>query len=161
MSGVRQFAEGLMQYLRGFVGNGETEVSVAAQFQELRNERDRLQEERVSDRLREWKREGRLHGSPEAESLARALLLSGDASLVNFDGKSAPVSALFAAFVMANGAVAPMGERIPGYMNGVGDASAQLIRMAEDRAKRDGIGYVQAFSLVAKENPSLAQASRS
>ncbi len=109
-------------------------------------------------RIGDWKREGRIRATETAERLARTLLLSGAEQTVTFDGKSVPASQMFIQFVEANGEVVPMGERIPAEMPG--KAGERLIALTEERMKREGIGYVEAFTAVTAAHPELAMAAR-
>ena len=128
---------------------GEGEAS--AQFLALRT----FEAER---RIGDWKREGRIRATETTERLAKTLLLSGAEQTVTFDGESVPASQMFIRFVEANGEVVPMGERIPTEMPG--KAGERLIVLTEERMKREGIGYVEAFTAVTAAHPELAMAAR-
>ena len=128
---------------------GEGEAS--AQFLALRT----FEAER---RIGDWKREGRIRATETTERLAKTLLLAGAEQIVTFDGESAPVSQMFIRFVEANGETVPMGERIPAEMPG--KAGERLIALTEERMKREGIGYVDAFAAVTAAHPELAMAAR-
>ena len=143
-AGVSAGANGLA------VGRGG-EGEASAQFLALRA----FEAER---RIGDWKREGRIRATETTERLARALLLSGAERNVMFDGESMPASQMFVRFVEANGEVVPMGERIPAEMPG--KAGERLIALTEERMKREGIGYVEAFTAVTAAHPELAMAAR-
>ncbi|HZO90533.1 MAG TPA: hypothetical protein VFB38_19555 [Chthonomonadaceae bacterium] len=172
MTGVRQFAEGLMVYLRGFLGGEEGKeadrAGEAARFalerEQMAEERARFRVERVEQQIREWKRQGCLRATERAERLARTLLMRGEESLVEFDAESVPLSGLFARFMAENGPVVPLGEamRVDRYGElGRGRSSGErLVALARERARQEGLSYVQSFALVAAEHPDLAQAAR-
>jgi hypothetical protein len=166
MASVRQLTEGLIAYLRGLSGEEEA-TQFAAEREALAQERAQLRAERVDQQIMLWKRQGRLRGTDEAERLARTLLMSGEENVVTFDGQNVPVGALFARFIEGNGPVVAMGERLPmaegwrlpGQSAGA-TARERLVALAQEKARQDGLNYVQAFSAVANAHPELAQAAR-
>lgn len=160
MTSARQLAEGMLGYLRGFLGADDPSGAEEARFATtLAQERAQMRTERAEMRILEWKRQGRLRASDSVERAARLLLTQGEESVIAFDGKSVPVSVLFAQFVAENGPVVPMGEWIPGARQG-GSASERLMAMARERARQENIGYVQAFVAVTAAHPEMAQAAR-
>ena len=156
---VRQFAEGLMAYLRGFTG-GEVATGSAATV-DFAVERAKLEAERTDRQVLDWKREGKLRATERAESLARTLLSSGPDSLVQFDGASVPLRMLFAQFVAENGPVVPMGELMVSD-RGLGSRGAgeRLVALAQEKSRREGLSYVQAFAAVSAADPEMARAAR-
>ena len=163
-----------MGYLRGVVSGEEesgkegkeVKTEFAEEWSRLEAEKVRLREERATQQVVEWKRQGRLRATERAEGLARALLVSGEESLVRFDGESVSLRTLFAAFMQENGHVVPMGEWIVadrlgtlGHSEGSA-ARERLIGLAQEKAGKEGLGYVQAFTAVATAHPDLAQAAR-
>lgn len=164
MTGVRQLAEGLIGYLKGVAQDEPTEF--AEERARLQQEKDRLAQERIGQQIGQWKREGKLRATETTEQLATALLGVDAGAAVTFANESIPVSALFARFVSENGAVVPMGERLPGEMarrfgeGASGTAQAKLIAMTEEKIKQEGMSYFRAFAAVAAANPELAEQAR-
>jgi hypothetical protein len=153
-SGVRQFAEGLMQYLRGFLTAGESERH------RLESEREALMDQQAEQQLLAFKRSGLLRAAPRAEEIARAILRFGQGTSILFSGQSVSVSALFTAFLEANGPVVPMGETARAERMPTGGACEQLTSLAREQAKREGISYVAAFHQVCAAYPDLARSAR-
>ncbi len=185
MSSVRQFAEGLIGYLRGaagieerygvsdtsntsdildLAGNGAAgeAVSFAEERARLEGERAQIRRERADQQIMEWKRQGRLRGTEAVETMARILLMDTAGSVVQFDGESVPLSGVFARFMRENGPVVPMGEWMGADRQGAfgGSAGEQLARMAQERSQRDGSSYMQALLAVTAANPELSRAAR-
>ena len=164
MSSVKQLAEGLIGYLRG-AANEESQT-FAAERAALDAEKTRLRLEWADRQVLDWKRQGRIRGSERAAELARILLMQDDSSVVTFDGKAERLSALFAAFVQENGPTVPMGERMAtdrfATLTGSDGAAARerLIALAQEKARKDGLGYVQSFAAVAAAHPDMAMAAR-
>jgi hypothetical protein len=164
MTGVRQLAEGLIGYLKGAAQDEPMEF--AEERARLQEEKERLAQERIGQQIGQWKREGKLRATDTAEQLARTLLGLEAGAVVPFGNDSVPVSALFARFVSENGAVVPMGERLP--TEGLrafggstsGSAQAKLIALTEEKIKQEGMSYFRAFAAVAAENPELAEQAR-
>ena len=156
MTGVRQFADGVIQYIRGAMGAGEA----SSEPEELAAARQTLEGERAEQRLGELKRRGLMRATPEAEDLARAILCSGPSALVAFGEKETPLAEIFVRFLEANGAVVPVGEVVPASASESGRAAERLVEMAREVARRDGVPYVSAFSQVATAHPGLARAAR-
>ncbi len=173
LEGVRQAAEGLRESLRRLLNDvDEAEPTAAtetalAEFSleraQLARDRRTFQEERIGQKLRDWKRAGLLRGTEAAETSAKALLLAEETQRVTFGAEKTSVSELFSRFVEANGTVIPMGERIGASMGqsggGIG-ARARLMELAEARAKAEGISFSTAFSAEATAHPDLAQRAR-
>lgn len=161
MVSVRQFAEGLMHYVRGVLGGEPEEFSAsgAGDLARLQAERDALATERARGEVEALKRRGLLRASPEAEEMACSLLRVGGASVVQFGADQVPLDRLFARFLEANGPVVPMGE-LAAAAPDAGGASDRLISLARESARRDGIPYVTAFSRVSAAHPDLARAAR-
>ncbi len=164
MGSVRQFAEGLMAYLRGVTDRepADIESSETTLFaEEMRKERDSLRAERARQQVWDWKRRGWLRGSQRAEELAQTLLSGGEANVVKFGEEESSFGALFAEFVKENGPVMLLGEMVPAdRSSGRGAAGERLSAMAQERSRREGIGFMQAFSEVATSNPDLARECR-
>lgn len=165
MASVRQLAAGLIATLHNFLGTEVEETEQVARFAEAwAQERAQLRAERAENRIVEWKRSGRLRATERMEQIARTLLMQDEGNAVRFDGESVPVSALFAAFVEGNGPVIPLGEMMPVARSeagrGAGSAGMRLTALAQERARQEGIGYVQAFTAAAAAHPDLAQAAR-
>jgi len=157
MSGVRQFAEGLIQHIRTALGAGDSEEArFAAGWREL----EALRARQVDQEVEGLKRRGLLRATEEAQDLARALLGFGLTNVTHFGGTEVPVGALFTRFLEANGPVAPMGEAVPGDALAGAGASDRLIALARDAARREGIPYLAAFAQVSAANPGLARAAR-
>jgi hypothetical protein len=150
LTSVRAFADGLIGYLRGFSGGAEdfSEEVAAARG------------ERADARVADWQRRGLLNGRAETVAAARALLLSGDGSVVTFGDGAARVADVFSEFVESNGVVPVMGEMLEGRVLEPGDASEELVRLARALSREEGKPYWAAFSQVCAENPGLARASR-
>jgi hypothetical protein len=151
---VRQFAEGLMQYLRGFLHAGE------AERQRLEWEREALTEQQTELQIQAFKQGGLLRAAPRAEEIARTMLRFGQGSSVLFGGQRMSVSALFAAFLEANGPVVPMGETARAEMTPSGGASERLAALAREQARRESISYLAAFHQVCAAHPDLARSAR-
>ncbi len=164
MGSVRQFAEGLIAYLRGVTDREPTDMesSETALFaEEMRKEREVLRGERAKQQLWDWKRRGWLRGTHRVEELAQTLLSTGEANVVKFGGEDVSFAALFTEFVKENGPVMLLGEMVPAdKSSGQGGAGERLSSMAHERARREGIGFMQAFSEVATSNPELAHECR-
>lgn len=175
MTSVRQFAEGLIAYLRGFLGGeeGKEPGEAAGESVEFAQERERMTQElaafraeRVEQQLAEWKRQGWLRATERAEQLARALLLGGESYLARFDAESVSLSVLFGQFVRENGPVVPLGEMLSADRHGLsgrGGGSAageRLVALAREKARQEGLSYVQSFAAVTAEHPELAMAAR-
>lgn len=159
---IRQFSEAIIGFVRGFGGMEPEEggrKEFAAVYSQIEQEREQMQQERMERQLLDWKREGLIRATPSAEGAARSLLMASNSSVVTFDGSQVPVAKLFAEFVAANGPVVPMGEMMPMAPLG-GDAGVQLAKMAQEKARKEGISYTQAFIAVASANPELAGAAR-
>ncbi len=170
MTSVRQFAEGLMAYLRGVAGSGEESGDAlnpgsavsefAAEREHLARERAAMRAERADQRILEWKRQGRLRASEPVETLARTLLLNGE-GVTTFDGASVPLNALFERFVNENGPVVPMGERMATDGSGTGESAGErLVALAKEKARQEGLSFVQSFAAVSAAHPDLASAAR-
>ncbi|MEP6756639.1 MAG: hypothetical protein ABJA67_14130 [Chthonomonadales bacterium] len=156
MSSVKQFAEGLIQHIRGAVG-GES-GAIQEERDSLARERAALSRESAERKLEQFRREGKIRPTEKAVGIARALLASGDGAVVTFGEEKTDLPSLFAEFVEANGPVVPMGEMIPA--NAPGGATQRLICLAEERARKEGIAYHAAFAQEASRNPELARESR-
>jgi hypothetical protein len=163
MTGVRQFAEGLAGYLRGFLGQ-EISGKEAPFAETFARERAQWQEERAERQILDWKRQGLLRATERAETLARTLLMEGESEAVRFDGESVPLSQAFRLFVEANGPVISLGESLPVERFTLArrgeTPGGRLAAMAEERAKREGLDYGRALILVTGENPELAMEAR-
>lgn len=160
MSGVRHFAEGVVQYIRAALGSAGEEGAIASEREEMRRQREELEAARVEDRLERFKRRGLLRAAEEPQAMARAILRFGGAPLVRFSGEDVPLAALFERFLESNGPVVPMGELLCTGSAADGRASDRLIAMAREAAARDGVPFASAFSRVAGQHPDLASAAR-
>jgi hypothetical protein len=163
MTSVRQFAEGLMQYIRGALGGGEETPEterLAAERAQLAAEREAVRARKVEQQIAEFKRQGRLRATDRAEGLARAILLFEETNVVPFGGEEMPLAALFAQFLEENGAVVPMGEIAPAEPGIGAGASDRLLALAREAARRDGLPYLTAFRQVSAAHPDLARAAR-
>lgn len=162
MTSVRQFAEGLMQYVRGAVGNEPLEPAQFAGDQEqahLRAEREALALERAEREIEELKRRGLLRATGQVESLASALLRFGVTNVVQFGSEQVRLDRMLVQLLEANGPVIPMGEWAAAAPD-TGGAADRLIALARDASRRDGIPYLAAFSQVSAAHPDLARAAR-
>ena len=161
MGNVRQFAEGLIGYLKGVIRE-EPVVDFAEERAAIVSEREAIAKERTVQQIGQWKREGKLRATEMVEQIAGILLGVGGGNVVAFDGESVPVSTLFARFVSENGAVVPMGERLAGDPLGMrgGSAQSRLIALAEEKVRQEGVSYFRAFAAVASANPELAEQAR-
>jgi hypothetical protein len=146
-SGVRQFAEGMMQYLRSFLSVGESE-------------REALTEQQVEQQMQAFKRGGLLRAAPRAEEIARTILRFGQGNTMLFSGQSVTVSALFTAFLEANGPVIPMGEMARAETTLAAGSSERLVALAREQAKRESISFLAAFHQVCAAHPDLARSAR-
>jgi len=160
MGSARQFAEGLIGYLRGVIR--DEPIDFAEERAAMTAEREEIAKERTLQQIGQWKREGKLRATETVEKIAGILLGVGGGNVVAFDGESIPVSALFARFVSENGVVVPMGERLAGDPLGMmgGSAQSRLIALAEEKVKQEGVSYFRAFAAVATANPELAEQAR-
>jgi hypothetical protein len=156
MTSVRQFAEGLMGYLKGVVEEGTVQVG----RQELAQERELFHQEQTDAMVLDLKRRGLLRASESACEAARALLAIQDTNVTQFGADVVPIRRLFHRFLEANGPVWPVGEVAPALAGAGAGSTDRLIAMAKERALRDGKEYVAAFNEVAKEHPQLAAAVR-
>lgn len=163
MTSIRQFAEELIQYLRGVIGSG-ADMSEGAGFAEerarLAAERRALQEREVEQQIVELKRRGLLRATEAAEGMARSILRCGLTNVVQFGGAETSLSALFAQFLEENGPVVPMGEVVRSSAEVGGRASERLIALTQEVARRDNLPYLTAFARVSAAHPDLARAAR-
>src|SRR5207244_1316331 len=94
MTNVRQFAEGLIQYLRGVVGAGEPGTGpygesadtarIASEREALQAERESVRAEKIEQQIQRFKNQGLLRATEDAESIARAILGVSVTSVVQF-----------------------------------------------------------------------------
>ncbi len=164
MVSVRQFADGLMLYVRSMLGAeaGNTEEfsrALSAERTQLSTERDMLQSERVGQKIEEMKRRGLIRATDETQELAKSLLLFGVTNVVQFNNEPVSIDRLFMRFLEANGPVVPMGE-VAAAVPEMHGASDRLIALAGEASRRDGLPYVTAFSRVSAAHPELARAAR-
>jgi hypothetical protein len=164
MGSVRQFAEGLMQYIRGVVGSeaaesGQFSQTAGQEQEQLRLEREALALERAEREIEDLKRRGLLRATEQVEALASTLLRFGVTNVVRFGSEQVRLDKLVVQLLEANGPVIPMGEWAAAAAD-TGGASDRLIAMARDTSKRDGIPYLAAFSRVSSAHPDLARAAR-
>jgi hypothetical protein len=160
MLGVRQFADGVVQYIRSALGSAGEGEALASEREEVRRQREELEAARVEGDLERLKRRGLLRASESTQEMARAILRFGSASVVRFSGEDVPLAALFERFLESNGPVVPMGEAMRADGVADGRASDRLIAMAREAASRDGVPFAAAFSRVAGQRPDLASAAR-
>jgi hypothetical protein len=159
MSSVRQFGEGLIQYIRGVMGGTESDSARFAQEREaLEAERESIRDQRVEAEIGELKRQGLLRATESAEGMAREILKAGLASVVKFGDSPSTLAALFARFLKANGPVVPMGEILRADSGAM--AGDRLISLAREEAKKENVPYVAAFARVSGAHPELARAAR-
>jgi len=160
MVSVRQFADGLMHYVRGVLGAETEEFSAGSGvLAQVQAEREALADERAQMDVDALKRRGLLRATPAAEEMARSFLKFGVTNVVQFSGESVQLDRLFVRFLETNGPVVPMGE-LAAAAPDTGGASDRLISMARESARRDSIPYVTAFSRVSAAHPDLARAAR-
>src|SRR5437870_13417486 len=102
---VRQFAEGLIQYLRGVMGGGDepVEARFAAERASIEAEREALRTRQIDQQIGDLKRHGLLRGTDAAEGLARAILQFSLTNVIQFGGETIPLSLLFTRFMEENG----------------------------------------------------------
>lgn len=155
---LKRFVEGLLQYVRNATGAEEAN-RLARERRELENDRIAMRSERADGMIAEFKRKGLLRGTLRAEEMARTFLLTGDAEGARFGEESLSVADLFSRFLEENGPVVPMGEVAPS-MPEVRDAADHLVRMARETARKEGIGFAEAFKRVSEERPDLARSAR-
>jgi hypothetical protein len=159
MSSVRQFGEGLIQYIRGVMGGTESDSSRFAQEREaLAAERESIRNQRVDSEIAELKRLGLLKATESAEGMAREILKAGLGSVVTFGDSPSTLAALFTQFLNENGPVVPMGESLRADSGAM--AGDRLISLAREEAKKESLPYVAAFARVSGANPELARAAR-
>ena len=155
---LKRFVDGLLRYVRHATG-AEDANSLERERRELENDRAAVRSERANGMIAEFKRKGLLRGTQRAEEMARAFLRSEDAGGARFGEESLSVADLFSRFLEENGTVVPMGEVAPS-MPEVRDAADHLVRMANETARKEGIGFANAFRKVSEEYPDLAAAAR-
>ncbi len=164
VNSVRQFAEGLIGYLRGVTAHeGEispAEITMSEERAAIDNARRALQGERVEQQILAFKQQGLIRAGNQAESAARAILESGSGETVRFGETEISISALFGQFLKANGSVVPMGEIVAADPTDGAAPGSRLIAMAEEACKRDGVPFHAALSKVAAANPELARSAR-
>lgn len=160
MGGVRQLAEGVMEYIRGALGRDGEAARKVLDHERAALERDReaFAEARVDSRIAELKRRGLLRATDAVDSLARVLLRTD--SVVYFGAERLEVADLFQRFLEANGSVVPMGEVAASDGLAGGSARDSLVRMARDEARKENIPFVMAFSRVTAAHPDMARAAR-
>ncbi len=163
LSSVRQFAEGLIQYIRGAAGGSDSgdsadSVKLAQERAALEVERESIRNQRVETEVGELKRLGLLKATESAEGMARAILKTGFASVVTFGDSQSTLAALFARFLKENGPVVPMGEL--GRADSGAMAADRLITLAREEARKESVPYVAAFARVTNAHPELARAAR-
>jgi hypothetical protein len=164
MVSVRQFADGLMQYMRGVLGPDSPQPEqfsrdFAAERAQLDAEREALATERAERRIESLKRRGLIRATPEVEAIASALLRFGVTNVVQFSGDQVSMDKLVLRLLEANGPVVPMGELAAAFPDTCG-ASDRLISLARDLSRKDNLPYLTAFSRVSADNPELARAAR-
>jgi|YelNatPaOPRAMG01_1025707.scaffolds.fasta_scaffold22905_7 hypothetical protein len=155
---LKRFVDGLLQYVRNATKSDEAS-RMERERQELENERAALRGERANEMIAQFKRKGLLRGTQRAEEMARAFLLSGESNEVRFGEEFLSFADLFSRFLEENGSVVPMGEVAPS-MPEVRDAADHLVRMAHETARKEGIGFANAFRKVSEAYPELAAAAR-
>jgi hypothetical protein len=164
MVSVRQFADGLMQYVRGVLG-GESPDSemfsrdLTGERAQIAADRESLAKERAEHEIESLKRKGLIRATNDVESMAGSLLRFGVTNVVQFGSEQVALDRLFVRFLEANGPVVPLGE-LAATSHDFGGASDRLISMARDTSKRESIPYLAAFSRVSAANPDLARAAR-
>jgi hypothetical protein len=156
--GLKRFVDGLLQYVRNATNSDEAS-RMERERRELESERALVRSERVNGVIAEFKRKGLLKATQRAEEMARAFLLNGESDGVRFGEESLSFADLFSRFLEENGPVVPMGEVAPS-MPDVRDAADHLVRMAHETARKEGIGFANAFRKVSEEYPDLATAAR-
>ncbi len=164
LNSVKQFAEGLMGYLRGVTApEGDipsTEISMSEERAAIARDRRALQSERVDQQIMAFKQQGLIRATEQAESAARTILESGSNSTVRFGEADISFGALFGQFLRANGSVVPMGESVTADLTEGSAPGSRLISMAEETSRRDGVPFHTALSKVASANPELARSAR-
>ncbi|HXG24501.1 MAG TPA: hypothetical protein VNJ09_08115 [Chthonomonadales bacterium] len=163
MTSIRQFAEGLIQYLRGVIGSGADrfeEAGLAEERTRLAAERRAFQEREVEQQIIELKQRGLLRATEAAEGMARSILRFGMTNVVQFGGAETSLSTLFARFLEENGPVVPMGEVARSSVEVGGRPSERLIALTQEIARRDNLPYLTAFARVSAAHPDLARAAR-
>ena len=162
LSSVRQFAEGLIQYIRGATGSSDSAESDSVKFAQeraaLEVERESIRSQRVETEVAELKRLGLLRATESAEGMARAILKTGFSSVVTFGDSQSTLAALFARFLKENGPVVPMGELARADSGAM--AADRLITLAREEARKESVPYVAAFARVSNAHPELARAAR-
>lgn len=167
MVSVRQFADGLMQYVRGVLGGEAGDSAASEQFSQgssaeraqIKADREALAKERAEHEIETLKRKGLLRATAEVHSMACLLLQFGVTNVVPFGSEQVALDRLFVRFLEANGPVVPLGE-IAAASSDSGGASDRLIALARDTSRRESIPYLAAFSRVSAANPDLARAAR-
>ena len=158
MTSLKRFVDGLLQYVRNAAGSEDVD-RFAKERHELEKDREAVRNERANGMIAEFKRKGLLKGTPQAENIAKAFLLGGDANVVRFEEESLSIADLFSHFLEENGPVVSMGE-IAHSMPDVRDAADHLVRMARETSRKEGISFAGAFRKVSEENPDLARSAR-
>jgi hypothetical protein len=159
MTGFKEFAEGLIHTLRQAMLRTEAPEDVLKERIRLEEERKELDREKADQQIMDFKKKGLIRGTDAAARMARELLLCDENAMVIFEEKQVSVASLFKRFLEENGSVTPMGEIVRAQLD-ARDAADQLTAMAREKARKEGIPYVESFRRVSNENPHLAQAVR-
>ena len=172
MVSAKQFAEGLIGYLRTFIGDGKsseentrneassTESTFAAEQARFAEERSLFRQEKAENELRQLKQQGFIRATELAENSAKALLVFGQEASIKFNEEAVSVAGIFRRFLAANGPVVPMGEMVSADSTSGSGSGARLVSMAENISKQEGIPFHAALMSAANQYPDLARSAR-
>src|SRR5258708_31743341 len=86
---VRQFAEGLIQYLRGVMGGGDepVEARFAAERASVEAEKEALRARQIEQQVGDPERRGLLRGAGPADGLERAMMQFSFTNVIHVCGQ--------------------------------------------------------------------------